>query len=119
MCPQPAPAAPPRPRDDDVIARLLAEGPITASQAARLRPAHRGRQTAPQTVVRWIRIGLRGVKLEGYHDGSGWVTSRRALARFYAALTAKKAGNAAPLLPEQEEWLRRAREAGERLKARA
>ena len=65
-----------------------------ASLVARRFPSARGAgRIHPQTVVRWIQRGVkaasgRRVKLEAVRVGGRWLTSRGAVARFVAALTA-------------------------------
>ena len=46
-----------------------------------------GRPVHPLTVLRWIRQGVRGVRLEALKLGGRWVTSKEALARFMARLS--------------------------------
>lgn len=60
------------------------------TEAARLIPSKKqGKPTHVSTVKRWILRGSRGVRLEGIRVGGQWITSREALERFSAALTAR------------------------------
>ena len=53
----------------------------------RLLPRGRnGRPVHPQTVLRWVRRGVHGVRLEAVKLGGRWVTSRAALNEFIQAL---------------------------------
>jgi hypothetical protein len=71
---------------------------LSISQAARLLPPGReGKPVHPSTVLRWILAGSGGVRLEARRMGSRWVTSREALDRFSAALTARALGE--PVAP--------------------
>jgi hypothetical protein len=61
---------------------------LTPAQAARVRPPGRkGRPTNVATVYRWIKKGVRGVKLEGIRIGGSLYTSQEALQRFAERLT--------------------------------
>jgi hypothetical protein len=67
---------------------LAAEQLITLEEAVRLRPEGRGgRPTHVSTVYRWIKTGVRGVRLEGLRLGGRLHTSREALQRFADRLT--------------------------------
>ena len=99
--------------DDQVspamIERLLAEGVISVTSAARTLPSCRTAVRCAEGVTAWIRRGKRGIKLEGFFGSDGtWWTSLPALARFFAALTNRKL--ARPGI-EQPERLRRRHEA--------
>ena len=65
------------------------------------------------TIFRWVRRGIRGQRLETLFVGGIRMTSREALARFFAATTAAANGTPAPAVrtPRQRE---RAIEAAER-----
>jgi hypothetical protein len=53
----------------------------------------RGERVSPSTLHRWIFRGKLGVRLDAVKlNGKGWLTSREALARFAAALSARAAG---------------------------
>jgi Protein of unknown function (DUF1580) len=68
---------------------LLSEELLTLGQAARVRPpGRRGRPTHRSTVARWIARGLRGCRLEALRLGGTLYTTREALQRFAADLTA-------------------------------
>jgi hypothetical protein len=75
----------------DRVDRILSEGPIGASEAARLLGVFRGgRPTHPSTPVRWMLSGVqlpdgRRIKLEHIRVANRLMTSRAALIRFLAA----------------------------------
>jgi len=103
---------------EELAARIIAEGPVRVAEVARRCPADRGRRghVSADAVVRWIRHGRRGVRLEGCRlSGKGWCSSWPALARFSAALEAAAGGTAAVVAPQQRE--RRARGAAAELDA--
>src|SRR5260370_41637777 len=67
------------------------ESALSLSDAAKLiPPSRKGRPTHVATLTRWILHGVRGVQLDGARIGGRWVTSREALDRFSAALTAAR-----------------------------
>jgi hypothetical protein len=77
---------------------LLRENSISLTEAAGLvPPGRRGRPTHLSTLLRWIKPGVRGVRLEAVRLGGRWVTSREALQRFADRLTAAQAGPTAPV----------------------
>jgi hypothetical protein len=72
--------------DEDLVLKLMQEGPISITEAAAELHIERA-----ETLSRWIEAGKRGVKLEAFFgQGKTWMTSRQALARFFAALTAQR-----------------------------
>ena len=67
---------------------IQSEQPITLADAARRLPSsRRGKRVHVATLVRWIRFGVRGQKLEAIRIGASQMTSVEALQRFAAALT--------------------------------
>lgn len=72
---------------------------ITLQQAAALLPGENGKSVNPQTVWRWTMRGLRGVRLETVVIGGRRYTSREAVCRFAAALTAERDGRAVEMPP--------------------
>jgi hypothetical protein len=84
-----------------VVALLMSEiqsgGGLSLSAAAREFPAHRGMGTLnPSSLFRWGTKGTRGadgrlIKLAMIRIGSRWLTTRGALARYSAELTASAA----------------------------
>ena len=90
----------------DVVPRVLHEieagGGLSLPAAGRTFPAHRGEGTVnPSTVFRWVTKGARTgdgqlVKLEAVRTPGRWLTSRAAVARFVAALTAAADPSATP-----------------------
>jgi hypothetical protein len=73
---------------DDPVDRLLAEGPIGMTQAAKAFGTFRdGRPTHPSTVARWAVRGIRladgrVVRLESFRLNGRLCTSRPAIVRF-------------------------------------
>ena len=76
---------------EELTERILAEGSISLSAAARLLGSHRqGRPTHPSTISRWAQRGYRlpggqTVRLEAVRVCGKLVTSRPAVIRFIAA----------------------------------
>lgn len=60
---------------------------ITATEATRLIPTRNGKKVNRRTVIRWIRKGVRGVRLEGWKDGELWLTTLDAIDAFRRSLT--------------------------------
>src|SRR5262249_16805072 len=82
----------PMPRDWKAIAdRIMSEGAIPVSKAAKLIVAEKGRihpYPSSSTLVRWIVRGKRGCFLDGCQlSGETWFTSKQALVRFAAGLS--------------------------------
>ncbi|HEX3152936.1 MAG TPA: DUF1580 domain-containing protein [Gemmataceae bacterium] len=72
-----------------VAERLITEGLISLVQAAATLPSVRGKRVSTSSIFRWIVKGKHGVRLEAIKmGGPGYWTSKPALARFAAALTA-------------------------------
>lgn len=77
-----------------VLSEIQTGSGLSLSAAGRLFPGHRANGTVdPSTVFRWRTKGTRTaggqvVKLEAVRVGGRWLTSRGAVARFVAALTA-------------------------------
>lgn len=74
---------------------------------------------SPSAVTRWIVNGKRGVTLDGTRGpGKTWLSTKRALMRFFAALAAVQAGRPVPTQPpagvarEAAEAIDRLRKAG-------
>lgn len=68
---------------------MVGEEWLSAPQAARLMPRARGRPVRAATVAGWIERGKRGVRLHGVRGpGKTWWTTRSAIARWLAELTA-------------------------------
>jgi hypothetical protein len=70
-------------------------GPTAA--ARRMPLLKGGRPMAPETIIRWITVGVMAptgtrVRLEAVRLGRRWVTDSAAIARFVTALTASPAG---------------------------
>lgn len=67
---------------------------LTPPRAAELVPSLRGRggHAHPQTIIRWIAIGVKvgdaRVRLAGKKVGGCWLTSRAAITEFLAAINA-------------------------------
>lgn len=76
-----------------LVKRLQKEEIISVTEAAKLIPTNRGGRShaSREAVVRWIREGKRGIHLEAFQAaGKGWWTSREAVRRFLAKLTAQQ-----------------------------
>ncbi len=79
----------PVPTSAAVAERLMSEGLISLVTAAASLPPVRGKRVSTSSIFRWIVKGKHGVRLEATKlHGTGFWTSRPALARFAAALTA-------------------------------
>ena len=84
-----------------VLAEIQSGDGLSLSAAGRLFPGHRANGTVdPSTVFRWLTKGTRSpggqtVKLEAVRVGGRWLTSRGAVARFVADLTAATGPTAA------------------------
>lgn len=59
---------------------------LTFSEAARELPSINGRRIHANSVWRWARKGINGVKLEAWRVGRQFVTTEVALKRFFAEL---------------------------------
>jgi hypothetical protein len=64
--------------------------------AARLFPMRNGQFVSVQTMMRRIKRGCRGVKLEAVVDGHQWFTTKDAIERFQRACTQAALGAAEP-----------------------
>lgn len=97
---------------------VSSEHVISLSEAARSLPARRaGKRPHVSCLYRWTKAGCRGVVLEWAQIGATRCTSREALERFFAALTAA-AQSDAPAPPPPNKSRRRAIQAAERRLAR-
>ena len=65
------------------------EQEITLAEAAKLLPLKCGKRRHVKTLIRWIRHGVRGVKLAGRRLGNDWYTTPAALEQFSSDLAAK------------------------------
>lgn len=78
----------------DVLSEIHRGEGLSLAAAGRLFPGHRGGNSVyPSTVFRWVVKGSRtptgaSVRLDAVRVGGRWLTSRAAVARFVAALTA-------------------------------
>lgn len=76
------------------------ENLISPSEAAKSLPHRRmGRPVNTSCIYRWMSSGCRGVKLEFIQVGGSRFTSREALDRFFAVLTAQANGTQLPAQP--------------------
>jgi hypothetical protein len=84
---------------------VLTEQTVTLTQAAKLLPRLRGdRKVHVSTLHRWIKRGVRGVRLESAKIGRTCVTSREAIQRFVDRSSgAPVAAAAAPAVSERIE----------------
>jgi len=98
---------------------IASEEVISLADAARSLPARRGgKRPHVSCLYRWTTSGCRGIVLESVQIGATRCTSKEALDRFFAALTAAAQGNAAPP-PPPSKARRKAVEAAERRLARS
>jgi hypothetical protein len=74
------------------MAVTLDEHLLPLSEVPHLIPRPKGRQVHISTIYRWSTTGLRGVVLETLQTGATRATSREALGRFFAQLTAANQG---------------------------
>ena len=75
----------------ELAERLIVEGLISLVAAAALLPPVKGKRVSTTSIFRWIVKGKSGIKLEAIRlHGSGFWTSRPAMARFASALTARE-----------------------------
>src|SRR4051794_645222 len=68
---------------------LTQEKPLPLKEAARLRCIPRRRGGRPlhySTLLRWIQIGVRGIRLEAVRAGGSFCTTEPALIRFFNKL---------------------------------
>jgi hypothetical protein len=92
---------------------------VSLNEAARSLPARRaGKRPHVSCIYRWTVAGCRGVVLESVQIGATRCTSREALTRFFAALTAKAQGEL-PAPPPPDKARRRDIETAERRLAQA
>jgi hypothetical protein len=83
----------PRDKPDFVAAaqRLSQEKLYSLAEIAQFIPRCRGKKVHTSSIYRWIMHGKNGVRLDGVQaSGSGWFTSREALARFWAGVSEKR-----------------------------
>lgn len=80
---------------EPIVRQMLdGEALLGLADAAKLLPGYRGNASLdPSCVLRWVLTGSKSargkvVKLEAIRMGNRWLTSREALARFSAALSA-------------------------------
>lgn len=84
--------APPVPASPAIAERLMEEGLLGLVQIAAMLPPIRGKRVSTSSIFRWIVKGKHGIQLEAIRlHGSGYFSSKAALARFAAALTAAEA----------------------------
>jgi hypothetical protein len=94
---------------------LATETPIYLADVPQYLPRHprSGKRVAIQAIYRWVRHGVRGVRLEAISIGGTLATSVQALQRFCDACTAAKLGTSAPEVRTSKQR-QRAIEAAER-----
>jgi len=98
---------------------VASEEVISLADAARELPRRRGgKRPHVSCLYRWTKTGCRGIVLESVQIGGTRCTSREALDRFFAALTAAAQGETAPPPPPPKSR-RQAIEAAERRLARS
>lgn len=65
------------------IRRVAVDGPIPLQN---LLPVPGHPNASVRTLIRWIRDGKRGVRLDGLEEGGRWHSSPQALSRFLRAV---------------------------------
>lgn len=85
LCPSPVRPGECSPADAE---RLISEGLISLPDASAMLPPVHGRPTSVIAIVRWCRRGKSGINLEAVRLHGEWWTSKPALARFVARVTA-------------------------------
>jgi hypothetical protein len=73
------------------VANILNEQRLDLKEVPPLVPGRAGRPVSPATVYRWATKGLNGARLQTVQVGSRMVTSKEAIDRFFAELTAIRA----------------------------
>ena len=74
----------------EVVSRVLTEDILSLSQAQRELQSLIGTRTDKSTLIRWIRKGVRGAKLDAVRLGGRSIfTSSQALTRFIQATTSQ------------------------------
>lgn len=69
------------------------ETPVAIGDVPSMLPIRRGGKLPHiSCVYRWIQKGVRGVKLEVIDTPGGMITTKEAIARFFAALSAARRG---------------------------
>lgn len=92
---------------------------IPLGKACQFLNATRGQRVHTSSLSRWILRGKMGVRLDAIRmNGGGWWTSREALSRFAAQLSARAAGQAVAdaAIPTESEMERRDKRAKQRLR---
>lgn len=67
---------------------------ITLSEATAYFPKRNGKPVTLATLRYRIKVGCRGVKLDGWLSGGRWFTTREAIDRFHAELNSRAGVNA-------------------------
>lgn len=67
---------------------------ITLSEATEYFPKRNGKPVTLATLRYRIKVGCRGVKLDGWLSGGRWFTTREAIDRFHAELNSRAGVNA-------------------------
>jgi hypothetical protein len=70
---------------------ILQEALLELKQVPNIVPGRAGKPVSPATVYRWATKGLNGARLQTVQVGSRMVTSKEAIDRFFAELTAIRA----------------------------
>lgn len=66
---------------------ITREHPLSLTEATKVLPPIDGRRVSSSTIFRWIRRGLRGIRLDSARCGHRLCTSAEALHRFFAAVS--------------------------------
>jgi hypothetical protein len=78
-------------------------GDLAVEEVVRLAAERFGRKSAytPAAIRKWIRSGLRGVRLRAYPSGSGYRVRRRDFEQFVSAVRDQRADGGEPMLQEE------------------
>src|SRR5438445_11302634 len=95
------------------MSSLFDEGLVSLAEASKLKnlPQRRaGKRPHICTLIRWVTIGLSGIRLEAVRVGGTWCTSVPAISRFFERLAAVQSGEPAATAPSYRSPSRRQRD---------
>jgi hypothetical protein len=75
-------------------------GDMAVDEVGRLAAERFGRKSAytPAAIRKWIRSGLRGIRLRAYPSGSGYRVRRREFEQFISAVRDQRVGGVEPMI---------------------